>query len=1220
MIDIPSMSNISQTSQHSNNPSRTNRTSTHRASTNTAASTSSISSNDSSSNTATEKSSKPKPETKKPSPTKDTAKTKKAASTQDSSTAKKHTGATTDSQAKTTHAQTTSTPASQASATQASEINQTNKANTINHHASMNNTEKIPFNSWVFHAATGKVVKKNNTVSKHAAESNDVISRGKVITREDILAYAILPKQMWNYYHQLALQLELPVPEKQPVQDQNKPTVDQPAQAKPSQAVSTEDKKSKEDNSSAQTSSVKKQPDSHAAQQEMAFPKATPIHPDINPATQPTGVDAFAHPSSMCSQALNKKSTITWTPGGRPLSPEEAKAKSEADLKAAYDEIDRRALAAQKRWDSLTPDQQKEEVAEAQAHLAAQLAAEQAKLPKPMPAKESKLTDFTYDQLRSSKGLYFIERLEKANDPQLQTPYAQDLLKRLEQDGSRKIHSLNKEVPQNFWKQSVEELSHQENLALINRMMEVPKICRRMQNNPKFLELKQRGLLEQPDNNKRTQTNDSTNTSSAAAEPNSGNTPVHSTAASTTSATQTQTPTLAEVVAPRKPKTLNFSIKKQHLDTLNNVIDWVQNALDNAKSKHEKQASKNNAGSDSAAATKNSSSEANTAQSPEPAIAPIALPNPSNTASANASSSAEESAPAEVVSAHAIDKESNHSARDASCVSDGNEGPAYSYNSSPSKYFRMGNGVAHTTLSLQQRAYQDFMAQRFQQEAQPFHPPAKSLFPLNLAINRARTMHTAALAQYASNNFNGEPSSSSQFKNAHEETQRKTIQEFDNAPQQIDAAIKESLESYKNNFHNDLQLCSLFKEASDRLAYNANNSYTKACVESVESACMLSFDLKGKGFAYQASAIRNLADALNIASTRSNILTATSIDQTPGARACLEKAMANIQNIGAETKDTFIKAYRDFKAQPTEAKIRDVAVATVAVMLAGSTVSPLLVTAIVDHVAFIISTEVAAIGATAFINGSRNAQSPITCSIENIADDVSSILPPAWVNNTASSAQGGLPATATTFQAPAVIQPSVMAGHASTLQAGANALVSSAASGGQAGLPIAQPQIVTNIDPSVGTLQELENIVQAVKEVPGAIGKDGAVTKLLECGSVGNNSGNLATARGAAYELRRAYDLKKSGENIIKFGEHLGIPQASSREFDIITQSKLIECKAVDWSKLAVDKINDMKSIFKQQLNIAKHHGKDFQVHSKYALPNELKNWFNIQGIKFFEG
>jgi len=156
-------------------------------------------------------------------------------------------------------------------------------------------------------------------------------------------------------------------------------------------------------------------------------------------------------------------------------------------------------------------------------------------------------------------------------------------------------------------------------------------------------------------------------------------------------------------------------------------------------------------------------------------------------------------------------------------------------------------------------------------------------------------------------------------------------------------------------------------------------------------------------------------------------------------------------------------------------------------------------------------------------------------------------------------------------------------------------------------------------DTSLGNLKKLEEAVNMFKNNPSAIAKDGPLTKLLECGKASESAGNLATARGAAYELEKAYDLAKAGEEIVEFGKKIHGTH-SRREFDIITKTKLIECKNIDWSRYIGEAAQDMKGRIGEQLKIANEIEKPFEFHSKNKVPEVWKKWFEKKCIKLIEG
>lgn len=152
----------------------------------------------------------------------------------------------------------------------------------------------------------------------------------------------------------------------------------------------------------------------------------------------------------------------------------------------------------------------------------------------------------------------------------------------------------------------------------------------------------------------------------------------------------------------------------------------------------------------------------------------------------------------------------------------------------------------------------------------------------------------------------------------------------------------------------------------------------------------------------------------------------------------------------------------------------------------------------------------------------------------------------------------------------------------------------------------------------IGDLSKLEEAIKLFENMPSAMGKDGPLRKVLECGKKGGLPGELNTARGAMYELERAVELSKQGEIVTKLGEKITVG-SMSREFDIVTNNKLIECKNIDWTRKVGNDANKMKGIFGEQKKIAQQIGKVFEVHSR-NIPNEWKSWFIEIGIQVVEG
>jgi len=159
---------------------------------------------------------------------------------------------------------------------------------------------------------------------------------------------------------------------------------------------------------------------------------------------------------------------------------------------------------------------------------------------------------------------------------------------------------------------------------------------------------------------------------------------------------------------------------------------------------------------------------------------------------------------------------------------------------------------------------------------------------------------------------------------------------------------------------------------------------------------------------------------------------------------------------------------------------------------------------------------------------------------------------------------------------------------------------------------------ITEYDSSIGDLKNLVMAVEKLKNVKGALGTNGPLRNALRFGKKTCGSGKLGTARGAMYELEKALALIEHNEFPLEFGKHLKF-ETLSREFDIITSKRLIECKNIDWSKITEERLADMKSKFGKQKKVAKGLDEIFEVHSKRPISDSWKQWFRKKGIQFVE-
>ncbi len=102
------------------------------------------------------------------------------------------------------------------------------------------------------------------------------------------------------------------------------------------------------------------------------------------------------------------------------------------------------------------------------------------------------------------------------------------------------------------------------------------------------------------------------------------------------------------------------------------------------------------------------------------------------------------------------------------------------------------------------------------------------------------------------------------------------------------------------------------------------------------------------------------------------------------------------------------------------------------------------------------------------------------------------------------------------------------------------------------------------------------------------------------------------------YELEKALELIEQNEFPLEFGKHLKF-ETTSREFDIITSKRLIECKNIDWSQITGKKLEKMQIVFGKQKKVAQGLGEIFEIHSKRSIPDTWKQWFRKKAIHFIE-
>lgn len=153
---------------------------------------------------------------------------------------------------------------------------------------------------------------------------------------------------------------------------------------------------------------------------------------------------------------------------------------------------------------------------------------------------------------------------------------------------------------------------------------------------------------------------------------------------------------------------------------------------------------------------------------------------------------------------------------------------------------------------------------------------------------------------------------------------------------------------------------------------------------------------------------------------------------------------------------------------------------------------------------------------------------------------------------------------------------------------------------------------VTRLEPSIGNIEKVAKHIHVLEKIPGAMD---LLQKVEKCGLKSSQIGQLGTARGAMYELEKAIDLINKGEEVIQFSMKIG-----GREFDIITKSKILECKNIKWDFKTAEQILEKKGTFGSQKKLAESLGKTFEIHSKQPIPEIWKRWFIEKGITFVEG
>lgn len=101
--------------------------------------------------------------------------------------------------------------------------------------------------------------------------------------------------------------------------------------------------------------------------------------------------------------------------------------------------------------------------------------------------------------------------------------------------------------------------------------------------------------------------------------------------------------------------------------------------------------------------------------------------------------------------------------------------------------------------------------------------------------------------------------------------------------------------------------------------------------------------------------------------------------------------------------------------------------------------------------------------------------------------------------------------------------------------------------------------------------------------------------------------------KGTLYELAKALEIHRSGtgERVVSFNQMIE-GKSVKREFDIITNFRFIECKALNWE--TVTQTDLLRNQLYDQKQIA---GDSFHLCSREMIPWQWRNWLDAQRIKY---
>ncbi len=110
---------------------------------------------------------------------------------------------------------------------------------------------------------------------------------------------------------------------------------------------------------------------------------------------------------------------------------------------------------------------------------------------------------------------------------------------------------------------------------------------------------------------------------------------------------------------------------------------------------------------------------------------------------------------------------------------------------------------------------------------------------------------------------------------------------------------------------------------------------------------------------------------------------------------------------------------------------------------------------------------------------------------------------------------------------------------------------------------------------------------------------------------------NTHAAKGHLFELSHALHIRKRypEETITSFNKLL-CAGSITRELDLVTPRRVIECKNIDWAR---GNTQNLRAQFKEQSLIAAFNDIPYQIHTKQEPPKAWREWFKQNNIHCFQ-